>query len=92
MSRRGNHLHRIVTGTRTGPDLIIRLADGSPAIVEVKGGRSVNQIRPVLSERYGYLLDTFKLFYVYETDNGHWQVWRVKRSGCEKVEPGALNG
>jgi hypothetical protein len=86
------HPRRIVTGTKTGPDLMIRLADGSPAIVEIKSGKSANQVRELLAERYDYLLDTFKLFYANESRSGCWHIWRVKRSGCEKVSPEALNG
>ena len=92
LQQHGCHLRRIVTGTKTGPDLMIRLADGSPAIVEVKCVKSAYQVRATLAERYDYLLDTFKLFYANETRGGRWHIWRVKRSGCEKVAPEALNG
>ena len=92
LEKQGCHLRRIVTGTRTGPDLMIRLADGSPAIVEVKCVKSAYQVRATLAERYDYLLDTFKLFYANESRSGCWHIWRVKRSGCEKVSPEALNG
>jgi hypothetical protein len=92
LQRHDCHPRRIVTGTRTGPDLMIRLADGSPAIVEVKSEKSAYQVRSTLAERYDYLLDTFKLFYANESRAGCWHIWRVKRSGCEKVTPGALNG
>jgi hypothetical protein len=92
LHRHGCHPRRIVTGTHTGPDLMIRLADGSPAIVEVKCAKSANQVRPLLAERYDYLLDTFKLFYANEYRSGNWQIWRVRRTGYEKVTPGALNG
>lgn len=92
LQQHGCHPRRIVTGTRTGPDMMVRLTDGSPAIVEVKGGKSANQVRELLAERYDYLLDTFKLFYANESRSGCWHIWRVKRSGCEKVSPEALNG
>jgi hypothetical protein len=92
LQQHGCHPRRIVTGTRTGPDMMVRLADGSPAIIEVKCARSANQVRELLAERYDYLLDTFKLFYASEYRSGCWHIWRVKRSGCEKVAPEALNG
>ncbi len=92
LARHGCRPRRIVTGTRTGPDMMIRLADGSPAIVEISCNRSPHQLRELLAERYDYLLDTFKLFYATEYRSGSWYIWRVKRSGCEKVSPEALNG
>ena len=92
LQQHGCYPRRIVTGTRTGPDLMIRLADGSPAIVEIKCVKSANQVRGLLAERYDYLLDTFKLFYANESRSGCWHIWRVKRSGSEKVSPEVLNG
>lgn len=92
LNEHGCRVRRIVSGTRQGPDLMLRLNDGSVAIVEVKSGKSAGQLRNLLAERYGYLLDKFTLFYASESRNCVWHLWRIDKSGPVAVKPEALNG
>ncbi|GEM_PF-4150290 len=88
----GVHPRVIVSGTTQGPDIMLRLHDGNLAIVEVRGQRGHISMAQVLSSRYSYLLDHFKLFCAMQNERGHWSLYRFQDNTFEPAEPEVLSG
>jgi hypothetical protein len=88
LKRAGVKYHLIVSGTKTGPDVLLRLADGSAAVVEVRGHCVHGGRHSFMEKRYGHLAHLFRLYLAIELAEGRWMLERFTPSGMrsEKLE------
>ena len=92
MKRRRVRMHPIVTGTQTGPDILVRCADRGLAVIEVKGQRSAAGLLPMMLRRYAHLMDHFRVYAAVEKGAGEWALWRVTPDGAAPADPEVLRG
>jgi hypothetical protein len=78
----------IVSGTKTGPDVLLRLADGSAAVVEIRGRCVPVGHHAFLAKRYGHLAGIFRIYLAVEQREGRWTLERFTPTGMrsERLE------